>query len=99
MEGATIKLDTLPPEGWSFGIVTPWAVEERRYAHYNEELSSIFESIVRNLQNEDTLNSDDMKKVVVRRALELFYYWIHLTPTTRGAAVAGYAALLAIGMV
>lgn len=96
MEGASIKLDVSPPEGWSLGIVTPWALEER-YAQYDEELSSIFENIVRCLQNEN-LHQDAMKQEAVRYALRLFYYWINFTPTTRGSAVAGYAALLAIGM-
>ena len=96
MEGATIKLDALPPEGWSFGIVTPWAVEER-YTQYDEEMSSIFGNIIRSLQSEQALNQDSTKLAVVRNALELFYYWIQLTPTTRGSALAGYAALLAVG--
>ena len=34
--------------------------------------------------------------MVLRQALEIFYFWVNFAPLTRGTAACGYAALLSI---
>lgn len=97
MNGTIIKLDIAKPEGWNFGIVTLWSAGER-YAQYNDELNIIFNGIVRALQDDSGVDHNALGTKVTASALEMFFYWVHLTPTTRGTAVAGYAALLAVGI-
>ena len=34
--------------------------------------------------------------MVLRQALEVFYFWVNFAPLTRGTAACGYAALLSV---
>ena len=38
----------------------------------------------------------DRTTMVLRQALEVFYFWVNFAPLTRGTAACGYAALLSV---
>lgn len=92
LSGTMIKLEAARDGGWDFGICT--ATAEHRYADFEDDLAAAFERVVRVLADEAT---EDRSEELLRSALRLFYFWVQLTPITRGASAAGYAAVLACG--
>ena len=86
LEGTRLTLVQHAPEGFEFTIRT--AGTPARWSLLDKELRECFNRLV-----EAILLSDE--SVVLRRALELFYFWVNFAPLSRGSAVCGYAALSA----
>jgi hypothetical protein len=92
--------------GYDFSIRTPGLPS--RWAAMDSELTACFNAIVKQLvllkrmemMDVATPNSETLKRVaeaqVLRESLRLFYYWVNFAPLTRGSAMCGYAAVLAV---
>eukprot|EP00597_Dinobryon_sp_UTEXLB2267_P007522 CAMPEP_0170087962 /NCGR_PEP_ID=MMETSP0019_2-20121128/22325_1 /TAXON_ID=98059 /ORGANISM="Dinobryon sp., Strain UTEXLB2267" /LENGTH=707 /DNA_ID=CAMNT_0010305907 /DNA_START=423 /DNA_END=2546 /DNA_ORIENTATION=+ len=61
------------------------------------ELAATFERLVAALVAVPPTGpvQDEQVRDVLSRALELFYYWVNLTPLTRGSSACGYGAIYA----
>lgn len=92
--------------GFDFSIRTPGL--PARWVAMEAELTACFESIVKQLvllkrmdrMEQDTPNSHSLRDTTLTRltqeALRLFYFWVNFAPLTRGSAVCGYAAIMAV---
>jgi hypothetical protein len=92
--------------GYDFSIRTPGL--PARWAAMEEELDACFASIVKQLvllkrmdlvahatPSSGTVR-DKAHAHLTREALRLFYYWVNFAPLTRGSAMCGYAAVMAV---
>lgn len=98
MTGTTIRLDKANPDGWDFGICTATSFD--RYQQYEEEMSGAFQRIIAVLiamKTNDKDKAESRSAALSTHVLELFFYWVHFTPITRGTSASGYAAILACG--
>jgi hypothetical protein len=92
--------------GYDFSIRTPGLPS--RWKAMENELSACFASIVKQLTLLKKINKTENKtpsnkkicdvanEQLIREALRLFYYWVNFAPLTRGSAMCGYAALMAV---
>ena len=93
LEGAMIKME--PETGGNELVVIQFTVAAKRFRNYEIELDNAFNKLVKALiaieNNKKNDNSDDDKiqqqlnDQVEKAALEMFYYWVNLTPLSRGS--------------
>jgi len=79
-----------------------------RWEAMEAELTACFNSIVKHLlllrrmdsTTQLTPSSNSIRETVLakltRESLRLFYYWVNFAPLTRGSAMCGYAAMMAV---
>ena len=87
-EGTRLTIVETSPEGFEFTIRTPGTPD--RWKILNAEMDHAFQELVNTLLAEP-YDAD----AVLRKAMQLFYYWVIFCPLSRGSAACGYAALLA----
>ena len=106
LQGTRLTLCKRFPEGYDFSIRSPSLPS--RWAAMNEEIAASFQLIVRQLvllkkldqiaqksQEQESLHVSTGHNIK-RSALRLFYYWVNFAPLTRGSAMCGYVAVLAV---
>eukprot|EP01042_Synura_sphagnicola_P003973 gene3973-4987_t len=89
VEGTRLTLVAHPPEGYEFTIRTAGTPD--RWRQMELELENCFAALLSAL----LVDPNNESGLVMRRALELFYFWVNFAPLSRGSAVCGYAALAA----
>ena len=92
--------------GYDFSIRSPGL--PARWEAMEAELTACFNSIVKHLlllrrmdsTTQLTPSSNSIRETVLaqltRESLRLFYYWVNFAPLTRGSAMCGYAAMMAV---
>jgi hypothetical protein len=93
--------------GFEFSICSSSVAD--RFNQFEREMQNSFDRVIEALlsfeeirEHADNDNDDNIQKAtqrVLRRSLELFYYWVNFAPLTRGTSATGYAALLATVLV
>jgi hypothetical protein len=109
LEGTRLTLckkDSGGGVGYDFSIRTPGL--PARWTAMESELTACFDNIVKQLvllkrmdkMEVSTPRSDSIRLTassqLTREALRLFYYWVNFAPLTRGSAMCGYAAVMAV---
>jgi hypothetical protein len=107
LEGTRLTLcKKLNSEGYDFSIRSPGLPS--RWSAMDKELDACFTTIVQQLILLKRINRLDLEtsnnlKIretaniqIIREALRLFFYWVNFAPLTRGSAMCGYAAVMAV---
>ena len=101
LNGTRIVINKGEKEGYDLSIVS--VSTQERFLQYEEELHMAYRRLVSSLlarkREENTLNNavsnDEIAIQNIAPALEMFYYWINLSPISRSSAVTGYMVLFA----
>lgn len=80
-----IDTEKQQPDAYEFSIRTP--VTPARWKDYDTEMSTLFESLIDALADEDQERATDT-------ALRFAFYWYNFMPLARGSALCGYVSLL-----
>eukprot|EP01041_Mallomonas_annulata_P007656 gene7656-15668_t len=87
LEGTRLTLVEHSPEGFEFTIRI--AGTPHRWDLFDKELQKCFEKLI-----EAIIEQQD-KEQILRRVLEVFYFWANFSPLSRGSALCGYAIVMA----
>lgn len=101
LDGTQISISAGEREGYDISISTVSTTE--RFIQYEEELHMTYRRLVSSLlarkREENTINAvianDDIAIQNIVPALEMFYYWVNLSPLSRASASTGYIILFA----
>jgi hypothetical protein len=93
-EGTRLTLVAVAPEGFEFTIRTPSTPS--RWAQYEVELAASFAAVLEAVKEYQAQAQAQAQALLLRRCLELYYYWVTFAPLSRGTAACGYVAMTAV---
>lgn len=101
LNGTRIMISKGEKEGFDLSIVS--VSTQERFVQYEEELHMAYRRLISSLlarkreenTNNNAASSDEIAIQNIAPALEMFYYWINLSPISRSSAVTGYMVLFA----
>ena len=97
LEGTRLTLTAKPPDGFDFSIRCP--ALPSKWVAMDAELHSCFNEIMLLLVGHNAMSEEENQRnqdALLQASLKFFFYWTNFSPLSRGSALCGYAAIMAV---